>query len=359
MSVIEECVTREHGADANSELVPTFGFQADGMSPEDNAAAWRDAIVTLFDVDELARGELGPFRAELASYALGTALIGVCRASAQRFRRTLDTVARSGVDHILVQHYTRGGFEGVAGTRPVQVRAGDVCVFDLAQTLETRATAFENLTLVVPRPKWMARLARPEILHGVVIPGDNIMGALIGRHLQVLAELAPSMTLSDCESVVDGSVDLIAACLRAELDRLDAGPDENVDVLIRIKQHIEARLGDGELSGETIAAQFGLSRASLYRLFTPYGGVARYLRSRRLHQAFFDLATPSARAVDVAERWHLGTEENFARAFKAAYGITPRMARTVSMTTIDGGCSSEGATSQISRWMRNTAPPLR
>ncbi len=45
-------------------------------------------------------------------------------------------------------------------------------------------------------------------------------------------------------------------------------------------------------------AHFGLSRASLYRLFAPVGGIADYIRSRRLHRAFFDLANSDARSPE-------------------------------------------------------------
>ena len=343
-------------APAIGELVPRFGFQAVDLEPDANAAAWREAVATLFDVDELAAGEAGPFQADLVTYAMGSVVLGITRASGQRFHRSLDTVARSGIDHVIVQLYTRGGYDGVAGERPMRVRAGDVCLFDLAQTLETRATPFENLTLVAPRPKLVARFAHPEALHGLVLPRANVMAAVIGRHLQALAELAPRMTLSECEAIIEGSVDLITACLRGELDRRDAGSEGSTDVLIRIKQHVEARLGDARLSGEVIAAHFGLSRATLYRLFASYGGVATFVRGRRLHRAFFDLAAPGAVVRDVGERWHLGSEESFTRAFRAAYGITPRMARTVALTTHESGGTS-ATSSQLTRWMRNMAPP--
>lgn len=346
---------------AVGDPVPCFGFQADTMSPEDNAAAWREAVGTLFEVDELAWGELEPFRADLVSYALGPVVLGATRASSQRFRRTPETIARSGVDHVIVQLYTSGGYDGVAGNRPMQVRAGDICVFDLAQVLETRATAFANVTLVVPRPRMEACLSHPEALHGLVLPGTNVAAALIGRHLQALIELAPAMTLADCAPVIEGSVGLIAACLRAEMDRSDSRADAGeADLLIRIKRQIEGHLGDPGLSGASVARHFGLSRSTLYRLFTPYGGVAAYVRSRRLHRAFFELTAPGARIKEVARRWQLGSGEVFNRSFKAAYGITPKMARSASALAAEGRHANDDAPrSQLSRWMRSMGAPSR
>ncbi len=344
------------------DLVPSFGFVADAMSTDENIATWREAVGTLFDVDELAEGEPGPFRADLTSFVLGPVLLGSTRASAQRFRRTVDTIARSSVDHIILQLYVRGGYDGVAGQRRMQVRPGDICLFDLAQTLETRATSFENVTMVIPRPKLAAYLPSLEALHGLVIPGTEVAGVLIGRHLQALVDLAPSMMQSECEMAVEASIGLITACLRAEVQRseLSNSPGEEGDRLIRIKQHIEARLGEATLSGESILRHFGLSRSVLYRLFAQHGGVEVYIRRRRLHRAFFDLTAPGRRSKDVARRWHLGSVASFHQAFKAAYGITPRMARTVAQLSHD--VSQDGTRtprSILTHWIRSTAAPQR
>ncbi|WP_407122248.1 AraC family transcriptional regulator [Bradyrhizobium sp. STM 3561] len=272
-----------------SSLLPAFGFTADQMETDANVAAWREAVATLFEVDELAADEPGPFRADISSYAMGPALIGLSRASGQRFRRTAETIARSGVDHIILQLYLKGGYDGVAGTRPMQVRAGDICLFDLAQTLETKATAFENVTLVVPRPMFGTHLLRVDDVHGLVLPGSSVIARLLAGHLTALFEFAPRMTLDECQSVVEGTVSLLAACLRNELERGDADADHTIAAspsLMRIRQYIEAGLAREDLSANSIAAHFGLSRASLYRLFAPVGGIADYIRSRRLHRAF-------------------------------------------------------------------------
>ncbi len=345
-----------------TSLLPTFGFAADQMEAGANIAAWREAVATLFDVDELAAGEPGPFRADINSYAMGPLLIGSSRASGQRFRRTPETIARSGVDHIILQLYRSGGYDGNAGARPVRVRAGDICLFDLAQPLETRATAFENITLVVPRPMFGAHLLRVDDLHGLVLPGSGVIARLLAGHLTALLAFAPRMTLDECQSVVEGTVSLLAACLRNELERVEVDADHSAATspsLIRIRRYIEAGLASEELSASSVAANFGLSRASLYRLFAPVGGVADYIRSRRLHRAFFDLANSAGRGPrisEVARRWQLGTDAHFTRSFKAAYGITPRAAREAALLGVQRSAeATDNAT--ISRWMREIAPP--
>jgi AraC-like DNA-binding protein len=344
-----------------SSLLPSFGFSSEQMGTDDNIAAWRETTATFFDVDELAAGEPLPFRADLRSYAMGSILLGMARASGQRFRRTAATIVRSGVDHIILQLYVKGGYEGVAGEMPIRVEPGDICVLDLAQTFETRARAFENVTLVVPRPMFDTRLLQVEDLHGLVLAGDNALALLLARHLSALLEYAPRMTSDECQAAVEGTVALVSACLRGELERRDADRSVAMNAsLFRIRRHIEARLSDPDLCADAIALHFGLSRASLYRLFAPTGGIAEYIRSRRLHRAFFALASTGARGLrisEVARRWQLGTDAHFTRSFKAAYGITPRAAREAALPGVTTRDPAERGIATITRWMHEIAAP--
>jgi AraC-like DNA-binding protein len=81
---------------------------------------------------------------------------------------------------------------------------------------------------------------------------------------------------------------------------------------------------------DKLARTFGLSRASLYRLFEPVGGVASYIRTRRLARARQELTTPGLedrRIGPIAYRAGFQSIPAFNRAFRAAYGQTPRGTR--------------------------------
>ena len=82
---------------------------------------------------------------------------------------------------------------------------------------------------------------------------------------------------------------------------------------------------------DKLARTFGLSRASLYRLFEPVGGVASYIRTRRLARARQELTAPGLedrRIGPIAYRAGFQSIPAFNRAFRAAYGQTPRSTRT-------------------------------
>lgn len=345
-------------SDGRSRL-PVFAFDRRDLSREENVEVWRSATAAIFDVDVGDTSAAAAFYADMRSYAMGTVLVGQISAAAQRFSRSTATIARSGIDHIVVQLYLSGGFVGVAGGVPIEVGPGDVCVLDCADTCETRATDFTNLTFVVPRAMMEAHLPKSEMLHGLVLPSSSALTQILSRHMLAIVEMAPRMTLGECEAIARGTVSLMAACLRGELEeRAEATGEGTGPLAIRVRRHIDERLADRNLGVESIADHFGVSRASLYRLFEPFGGVADHIRNKRLRRALFDLTSPQTRHQrigEIARRWGFNTEGTFTRAFRSTYGIAPSTARDAAarrLLHVDRGARSNEERETISRWMR-------
>ena len=327
------------------------------MSEKDNLSAWRSATETLFDIDLSVKAEGEAFVAELRSFALGAALFGYTRSCSQRFIRSRATIARSGVDHILVQYYRSGGFTGLAGDQPIQMNPGDICVLDLAETINTVATPFEAFTLVLPRAMLELRMPNLSRVHGVVLAGDSALGLIVGRHFSALFDVAPQLTVHECEQVVSGTVALVAACLKGELDQRPERDARSLAPIARIKRYIDEHLTTPDLDVDTIADRLGLSRATLYRLFEPFNGVAGYIRRRRLHQAFFELTGGGPQRIGVlARKYQFANESSFSRAFKAAYGCTPTAACEASLLARTPTASNDdNQQTMLSRWMRGIA----
>lgn len=347
--------------------LPIIHFTSQDLSADENYAAWRQATDTLFDIDCLSAGHPVRFQADLTSYSMGSILLGHTRSVAQRFSRSTATIARSGIDHIIVQLYMVGGYHGHAGSASIVVQAGDICVLDCAETFATQASDFENLTLVIPRAILEAKLPRLEALHGLVLKTGSTWNRILSQHLLVLFEQAPSMTLRECERIANGSIALLAACLQGEIEARDEQTGTSVtSMVLQIRRHIDEHLSDSTLGADQVAARFALSRATLYRLFEPLGGVADYIRARRLRRAFFALRArelANLRISDIAQRCGFASMATFTRAFKAAYGMTPMALRSVLAVNPGGRMAedaSQGEALSISRWMHEiTADHLR
>ena len=262
---------------------------------------------------------------------LGSLILGSLHAPVLTYYRDADIIQASGMDHLLVQHYTRGGFDGVAGAQPMRMRAGDICVFDLAQTMRTTTTDCHIITLVVPRPLFEAVTDDVSALHGLVLEAGSPLARLLAEYLRSLTGKAATLKAGEA---------LIAARATAALvTNIIAGAGANrtgqngVIVSSQFRDvlfHIDARLAEPELEGEAIAGAFGLSRAKLYRLFEPVGGVANYIRRRRLNAASLYLASPEHRdwrISRIAFSCGFASEQVFSRNFKQQFGLTPREAR--------------------------------
>jgi AraC-like DNA-binding protein len=159
----------------------------------------------------------------------------------------------------------------------------------------------------------------------VALPLASPRGRLLDMALQSMLE--PSLPVTEAEAVAlaDAFVGLVRRLM------LDLPDHDTIDPLaqagrLRLKDHIDRVLDDPDLSPERLCRIFGLSRASLYRMFAEEGGVQRYIDARRLDRCFAELHNAPAsygRIRRVAEKWGFHGAANFNRRFKSRFGIRP------------------------------------
>lgn len=93
-------------------------------------------------------------------------------------------------------------------------------------------------------------------------------------------------------------------------------------------KYIENNLCE-ELKLKDIAMQSNFSEFYFDKLFRRFTGVSamEYVRRRRLTEAALDLGKTSEKITDIAFKYQFSSEESFSRAFRKAYGISPRKYR--------------------------------
>ena len=94
-----------------------------------------------------------------------------------------------------------------------------------------------------------------------------------------------------------------------------------------ILRFIDRHLEHPDLSPVHLCKTFGISRASLYRLFETYGGIADYIRNRRLDRAYAQIVDlPRSRSNISAVAGNLGFYDHahFSHRFKERFGFAPR-----------------------------------
>jgi AraC-like DNA-binding protein len=241
-----------------------------------------------------------------------------------------------GLDHLGFSLLLDGAVEVDAGNVPALAETGDLVLFDLREPMRLafgeRGRATSAFTLWVRRARLPTQLSGRPDLHGLVAkastPGITVAAAAFRA---LLAQL-DAITVDEMDQLVAGLVVLvghvISSCAPPQV--LPANSPVPLDTFVTLCRYVESNLAARDLGAAKLAATFGLSRASLYRLFEPVGGVASFIRERRLARAHCELTAPGLQnrpIGPIAYQSGFRSIAAFNRAFLAAYGDTPSNVR--------------------------------
>ncbi|MEV1061868.1 helix-turn-helix domain-containing protein [Streptomyces sp. NPDC050263] len=159
---------------------------------------------------------------------------------------------------------------------------------------------------------------------------QGVTGRLLCQYLETVVGGAAEMHPAGSYRLGTIAVDLAAMFLSEHLDAEHLLPSETRRQVLstRIHAFIEDHLADLDLRPLQIAAHHNISVRFLHLLFSAESEtVAATIRRRRLERCRADLADPrlSGRPISaIAARWGLLVPAEFSRAFRRAYGMTPR-----------------------------------
>lgn len=275
----------------------------------------------MFDMTPVDAADVVDFAGEIRSVNLGTLLVSSMRTKEFVFARPRERLLRDFIDHVMIRvdldvAPEEGG------------RAFRLVVIDLGRVSEDGITPSHNVSVVVPRRVLGLTDAQLQRLHGRFL--STPMAMILADHLVSVMRHAGAVGAGEAEAIGALTPALLASCLEPSLEAAErARADLDLAVVARARAHIENHLRSPALDPETVARAAGVSRATLYRLFEPVGGVARAIREARLKQAMRDILHQgaAARLGDVGHALCFSSEAQFSRAFKAHYGFTPREAR--------------------------------
>jgi AraC-like DNA-binding protein len=259
----------------------------------------------------------------------GAAYIGRIEAANHTFTRSFATVARHTTDRVLVVAIATGSLSGISSNGPLWAGPDEVVMLDLTETVTAEAGGLTGTVLLLPRSVIYSGQLAGAWWHGHVFPSRDKLSHLLGAMMREAAVLCGGGADRTNGSLVDPLVAMIDAALRgAEGDRPGSGAHSTS--IVAVKRYIDDQLADPELAVASLARQFGMSRASLYREFASFGGIAEYIRHQRLQRAAHELRVGGRQPLRLSALAHkLGFKSaaSFSRTFAAAYGMPPRQFR--------------------------------
>jgi len=292
-----------------------------------NYCDWRDAMSVLYVPTLSASASLDQFHASVDGYMVGDLTLNRCRSVGQAFGRSAAQIGRDGIESYMVQVFLKGRCHAHTTRGDVVMSEGDICMFDNAEPLDTYNEDFDLLALVVPRERLAPLLHNPDGTHYGCIKADEPLAKLFGSHLQQIYNSLPSMRKDQASDVLRSLVPFLAAVVNCGLD-MERDQREAVRQSMRrtIRQYVDANLSSPDLRAESLAVRFGMSRATLYRLFEAQGGPGDYIQQRRLAAARNRLVVPASRLDTInaiAASVGFQSESSFIRSFRRRFGVTP------------------------------------
>lgn len=288
---------------------------------------WREALSPMYLVDAADRNARHDYTVAIDGVLLGRLQMGSSTISASRFERSSRIVARSSMDSFNLMVYTEGSHILTIGKHEITVNAGDIVLNDMTAPHSIVATAFSNISILIPRDLVENILGATEALHGIVLRQGEPMHHLMYSHLLELKAVYGSLTIGQGLLLANATASLAAACFGPKAEGRELGMfGIAVANLNRIRRIVEANLSNPALNPEFLSQRCGISRTSLYRLFEPLGGISKYIQERRLARAFQDLTDPckSHEMINmIAHRWGFSDPSSFNRIFRKTYQVSP------------------------------------
>jgi len=322
---------------AQKGFAPQALFDVGDLDVRNQFGVWKESIAVIFDVDAHRFAWQDGFDARIHATMLGPMMLARCETRGQVFTRGAARIGQDGLDHYMIQFYETGSQTVSDGSLVVEHPSSTMLVYDLSREMRATTETFSNLSLIIPRELLADRLIGPDNQHLRHFTCQQPTVAILWEFLRGVMDHAGQMSLSEAGNLGEAALTLVAACLNAERDgNLHQAQARNLNRMTTVRRLIQSQLAKPELSPEWLGAQAGMSRAALYRLFEPMGGVSAYIREARMRRALQQLTSPQSQQtslLEIAIMHGYGSDTSFGRAFKRRFGMTPSDVRDGQLPT--------------------------
>lgn len=334
--------------------VPSLQFDSDALAPADRFEVWRTAVAPIHDTFPGADRSDTSFSVRSTVWNLSGVVLAHGSYSAMKAERSAALARRTGGSYRLSLIFSGASWRLSQGDNRLILRPGDLSVANLEgpSGQETLATS-EMATLYLSQSAVDAFAPQAAGIDMLCLQGP--LAVLLRDHLIGLVGALRGGCIPDetAPNLAQASTQLFAAALAGSVPPDGEGRGVVEDALRRrMIGFIEKRLLDPALNQDLLCRTFHMSRATLYRLFQPLGGVAAFVRERRLarvHSALLD-PTHQHHLGRLAETYGFASAAQMGRAYKSRYGMSPRDAITPASYHSDDRQSGEQPT--FRQWMR-------
>ncbi|GLR92057.1 helix-turn-helix domain-containing protein [Bradyrhizobium iriomotense] len=331
--------------------IPHSVLDTRGLPGKQGFALWQEHGGLYYDL-RAHKDYAQAFDVRVDAWHLGNVLLANFQVPAQDYSRSRACIGRDGTDVYMLQ-IVRKGWSGSRDSGAT-ARAGDIMIYDMAQPSVSRGGDNEVFALFLPRNLLAPHLKAPDEYTQRQLPGGNPLTSLLGDHLVGLRAHLPEMSLGQAQAIMPATVQLVAAALNGTV-REEQADSVRMAITERICSYINTHILDPNLNPEAIAGRFGMTRRNLGYLFESYGGVAAYVRRKRLSMIRAILADPAHKRQSIetiAEAHGFNHYRSFALAFQRQFGLTPREVRALAQEGQAPPSASDSGLAEWTHWIK-------
>ncbi|MEP0709119.1 MAG: helix-turn-helix domain-containing protein [Parvibaculum sp.] len=307
----------------SADRVPVFDLNPEFVGPEERLAKWSEWTRPICDFAPLNwRGTDGILRAR--AWPTGKAVFTDTLIEPHVTKRETYHVRNYAKPTLVTRMHAFGHSSSEVRSDAYITKPGDLNVVDFTETYSSISTRVRFFTFVVSHEavNYDPSVHAPHIR----MPPDGPQGAALASAFLRIMKGLPVFTVKEAEAAVDHFLSLFARMLEQSLEETASPPDPTQKRQAAIRTFVENHLLSPDLTPGMLAAEFGISRATVYRDVEEMGGLQRYIIRRRLEEACKELAFgPDMRGIvgDVANRWHFSSTAHFSREFRRRFGFNP------------------------------------
>jgi len=305
-----------------------FSVQGDARK---SFLAWQERMSPVYDIRPPGKQAEDTFDASLSRYTIDNLSLIDFLTAPNLAVRSLGRVSTESVRDVTFSIFLEGPPSQFLGNKPrteaqPNPRVPSILALDMDQPCTIRSFEGRLLLLFVPRALVEQLFPDAASLHGRWIHAATPITCLLIEHVIALRRQIVGLSKEEAHQSFLTAVELILAAFAQQ-----AGFAGNARAAVRaavygkVRRHVEMHLRDPGLSPESVLASLHFSRASVYRLFEHEGGLAAYIRNRRLRMAADELVRLPHRGIqDIASGLGFNDASSFTRAFRRAFDIAPR-----------------------------------
>ena len=300
------------------------------VAPEHRQEAWADVHAQALFPLSISFGDGRSFTGRSEGHHLGSMALLRVRGDPCMVRRTPQTIRAADPGHLVVALALDGSCPVEQAGRQAVLHRGDMTTWDSSRPFQVpHERSFDLLLLSAPLDELGVRRCDTASR----TPGASGTGAVAGAFLrQLWQQIEQGAVTADNTDLQDALVAIARAV---------HGPANNASLSAssvtlrtlppRVRAYANRHLGDPQLGPPALARAHHVSVRQLHLAFQDQDEtIAAWIRRQRLERCLGDLRDPALADVPIvriAAHWGMPNHAHFSRAFRAAYGLTPREAR--------------------------------